>query len=154
EVCLRSRGARCGRGGRRHDGERCKRPVGARRERSAVGFGSALKGAPAPTDSVGFRVYLGWRDQAGAEAPARAVSDPSSSSYGKYLSPGQFQSQFAPAQGDVNAVKDWLSAQGFDVQYVPANNHYVSAEGTVVQIESAFATKLNLYSVQGQTLTA
>jgi len=30
----------------------------------------------------------------------------------------------------------------------------VSAEGTVAQIESAFATKLNLYSVQGQTLRA
>ena len=41
---------------------------------------------------------------------------------------------------NVAAVKDWLSSQGFDVQYVPANNHYLSAEGTVAQIESAFAS--------------
>jgi subtilase family serine protease len=105
-------------------------------------------------DGVGFRVYLNLRDQAKAEALARALNDPKSSSHGRFLSPGQFQSQFAPAQRDVDAVKDWLKSQGFDVQYVPENNHYVSAEGTVAQVESAFATKLNLYSVQGQTLRA
>src|SRR5436190_516246 len=115
---------------------------------------SAGKGAAASTDSVGFRVYLSLRDGAGAEALARAVSDPRSSSYGRFLSPGQFQSRFAPSQQDVNAVRDWLKSQGFDVEYVPSNNHYVSAEGTVAQVESAFSTQLDLYSVQGLTLRA
>ena len=115
---------------------------------------SAAKGAAASTDAVAFRIYLGLRDQAKAEALAQAVTDPRSSSFGKFLTPGQFQSQFAPSQKDVNAVKDWLESQGFDVNYVPSNNHYVSAEGTVAQVESAFATKLNLYSAQGQILRA
>src|SRR5436190_4183901 len=115
---------------------------------------SAGKGAATSTDSVGFRVYLSLRDGAGAEALARAVSDPRSSSYGRFLSPGQFQSRFAPSQQDVNAVRDWLKSQGFDVEYVPSNNHYVSAEGTVAQVETAFSTQLDLYSVQGLTLRA
>jgi pro-kumamolisin-like protein len=53
-----------------------------------------------PADSAGtvqFRVYLGWRDADGAAAFARAVSDPRSSSYGKFLTPGEFPSRFAPS---------------------------------------------------------
>src|SRR3954453_19452291 len=73
---------------------------------------AALKGTPSSSDGVGFRVYLNLRDQAKAEALARALNDPKSSSHGRFLSPGEFQSQFAPAQRDVNAVKDWLKSQG------------------------------------------
>src|SRR5215475_3571509 len=87
---------------------------------------SNLKSATSSSADVGFRVYLSLRNQAQAEALTRAVSDPSSASYGKYLSPGQFLSQFAPSQADVAAVKSWLQSQGFSIVGVPANNHYVS----------------------------
>jgi subtilase family serine protease len=113
-----------------------------------------LKGATAANDAVGFRVYLGWRDQAGAEALARAVSDPSSASYGKYLTPAQFRAQFAPSQTQVGDVRSWLQSQGFSITYTPTNNHYVAAEGTAAQVQSAFGVKLNQYSVNGMTLRA
>ena len=44
--------------------------------------------------------------------------------------------------------------QGFSVVYMPANEHYVAAEGTVAQAEAAFGTQLNEYAVQGKTLRA
>src|SRR4051794_26097173 len=91
---------------------------------------SARRGAAPSGDWVGFRVYLGWRDGAAAAALAQSVSDPKSASYGRYLTPGQFRQRFAPAQSDVNAVRSWLSKQGFDIGYTPSNNHYISAEGT------------------------
>ena len=94
-------------------------------------------------------VYLGWRDQADAEALARAVSDPKSSSYGKYLTPGQFRSRFAPSQAQVGDVRSWLQSQGFSIAYTPTNNHYVSVEGTTGQVEAAFGVKLNQYAVDG-----
>src|SRR4030081_2844159 len=53
--------------------------------------------AAEPTTDVGFRVYFGWTNPAAAEALARAVSDPQSTSYGQYLTPDQFHSQFSPA---------------------------------------------------------
>jgi subtilase family serine protease len=115
---------------------------------------SSLKGVANPADAVGFRVYLGLRNEAQAEALARAVSDPSSPSYGKYLTTGQFQNQFAPSQADVNTVKSWLQGQGFSIVDVPTNNHYVSAEGTVAQVDAAFGTTLNEYAVADQTLRA
>jgi subtilase family serine protease len=111
-----------------------------------------LVGAADPTGTVGFRVYLGWNDEAGAEALAKAVSDPGSSSYGRYLTPSEFRRRFASAQAQVGAVQSWLRSQGFKVNYTPANNHYVSAEGTVAQAQAAFGAQFGMYAVHGQTV--
>ena len=111
-----------------------------------------FKAAASTSDSIGFRVYLGWTNPAAVEALAKAVSDPRSASYGQYLTPQQFRQQFAPSQSQVNAVQSWLRSQGFRVDYTPLNNHYVAAEGTVAQAAAAFATTFGTYSVAGQTL--
>jgi subtilase family serine protease len=111
-----------------------------------------LVGAANAKTDIGFRVYLGWRNSADAEALARAVSDPRSPSYGNYLTPNQFRKQFAPTAKQVAKVQNWLKGQGFTIVHTPGNNHYVSAEGTAAQVEAAFATKLNLYKVKGQTV--
>ena len=109
------------------------------------------------TDSstdVGFRVYLGWTDPAGAAALARGVSDPSSPSYGHYLTPQQFRKQFAQAPATVAQVQNWLKSQGFSLTYTPKNGHYVSAEGTVAQLQAAFGVSFANYRVKGQVLRA
>ena len=105
-----------------------------------------------PSSTVGFRVYLGWSDPAGATALARAVSDPRSASYGHYLTPAQFRARFAPTAAQVGAVKSWLRSQGFSVVYTPTNNHYVSAEGTVAQAGKAFGVGFGTYRVHGLTV--
>jgi subtilase family serine protease len=115
---------------------------------------SNYAGAADPNADVGFRVYLGWTDPAAAEALARAVSDPHSSSYGQYLTPAQFRQQFAPPANQVAQVQNWLKSQGFDVQYTPQNKHYVSAEGTIAQAQTAFGTMFGLYHVRGITVRA
>jgi subtilase family serine protease len=117
---------------------------------TSANFKSAANGG----DAVGFRVYLNWTDPAAAEALALAVSDPASPSYGQYLTPAQFRQQFAPGQQTVGAVTAWLRDQGFTIDYVPANNHYVEAEGTVAQAQAAFGTTLGEFQVQGLTLRA
>jgi subtilase family serine protease len=113
-----------------------------------------FKSSTPPDDSVGFRVYLGLRNADQAEALAKAVSDPSSSSFHKFLTPGDFRNSFAPTQAQVGNVRSWLQSQGFTIDYTPTNNHYVAAEGTASQVEAAFNVKLNEYSVNGQTLRA
>src|SRR5262249_40740216 len=109
-------------------------------------------GAADATSDIGFRIYLGWNNPSDAEALAQAVSDPRSSSYGKYLTPAQFRQQFAPSQAQVGAVQSWLRSQGFSVEYTPQNNHYVSAEGTVAQAAAAFGANFDMYNVDGMTV--
>jgi subtilase family serine protease len=109
-------------------------------------------GAADPNSNVGFRVYLGWNNAAGAEALARAVSNPRSAQYRQYLTPQQFRRQFAPSQADISAIHSWLASQGFSVVYTPGNNHYVAAEGTVAQAQVAFGVQFGLYKVNGQTV--
>jgi subtilase family serine protease len=108
--------------------------------------------AAATSNQLGFRVYLGWNNASGAEALARAVSDPRSKSYRHYLTPAQFRQQFAPTATQVAQVQSWLTSQGFSLVYTPKNNHYVSAKGTVGQAQSAFGVKFGNYKVHGTTL--
>src|SRR5205814_6440184 len=93
-----------------------------------------------------------WTNGSGAEALARAVSDPRSKSYRHYLTPEQFRSQFAPSANQVAQVQSWLTSQGFNLVYTPASNHYVSAQGTVAQAQAAFGVNFGMYKVSGLTL--
>jgi subtilase family serine protease len=102
--------------------------------------------------AVNFRVYLGWKDAAGAEALANAVSDPRSASYRQFLSPAQFRDRFAPSEAQVADVRSWLKQQGFAVTYTPSNRHYVAAEGTVAQASAAFGTSFGTYTVEGKSV--
>src|SRR5260370_36406923 len=108
-----------------------------------------FKGAVAATDSIGFRVYLGWSDPSAVEALAISVSDPASSAYGNYLIPQQFRQQFAPSQTSVGAIKSGLPSQGFSIVYTPMDNHYVEVEGTVAQAAATFNTGFGYYDHAG-----
>jgi subtilase family serine protease len=107
---------------------------------------TALRGAAAGGDHVGFRVYLGWQDADAVTALATAVSTPGSASYRQFLTPQQFRARFAPTQSDVSAVQKWLRDAGFTVDYTPQNGHYVAAEGSVAQAEAAFGTTVGVYA--------
>jgi subtilase family serine protease len=111
-----------------------------------------FKSSTSGSEAIGFRVYLGWRGN--PEATARAVSTPGSARYGKYLTPQQFRQQFSPSQSDVNTVKQWLTSQGFTIDYTPQNKLYVAAEGTVAQASAAFGVKFGEYKIDGKTLRA
>src|SRR5207249_4054617 len=114
--------------------------------------GGNLSGPAATGNSLGFRVYLGWNNASGAEALARAVSDPHSKSYRHYLTPAQFRQQFAPTANQVAQVQSWLTSQGFTLVYTPTNNHYVSAKGTVAQTQASFGVNFGMYNANGATL--
>jgi subtilase family serine protease len=113
---------------------------------------SALQRAADGSDHVGFRVYLGWRNETAVSQMATAVSTPSNPSYHQFLTPQQFRSQFAPSQSDVSAVQKWLRDSGFTVDYTPDNGHYVAAEGSVAQAETAFGATIGLYTDGDLTL--
>jgi subtilase family serine protease len=115
---------------------------------------AAVAGTPASTDRVSFTVALPLRDAAGADQLAQQVSDPNSKAYGSYLSPAQFNARFAPTDASVARVKSFLSGQGISVTKVAEGNRWVSASGTVAEVNKAFGTVLKTYSWQGKRLRA
>jgi subtilase family serine protease len=111
-------------------------------------------GTTASSEQVGFGVLLDMRNEAGAEATLKAISDPSSASYGKWLTNQAFDEQYAPAKTSVTAVQDWLRGQGFTVTQTLPSGMYVEASGTTAQVEKVFGSTLKNYSYQGKTVRA
>ncbi|MFJ9346213.1 protease pro-enzyme activation domain-containing protein [Streptomyces sp. NPDC101237] len=112
----------------------------------------ADKGATSNSAQVKARVYLAGRDASGLAAYAKAVSDPGSPSYGKYLSAKQAQARYGATAAQVKAVKSWLTASGLKVTDV--TQHYISVSGDVSAVEQAFGTQLHNYAKGSKTYRA
>ncbi|MEU9781608.1 S53 family peptidase [Streptomyces phaeochromogenes] len=112
----------------------------------------ADKGATADASRVSARVYLAGRDAAGLSAYAKDVSDPSSASYGKYLSAGQAEARFGATKAQVTEVTAWLKSAGLTV--TDTTRHYLSVTGEVADAEKAFGTQLHNYAKGKKTYRA
>ncbi len=115
----------------------------------AQNLGSADQG-----QKITVKLYLRQRNTAELAAAVRAVSDPTSSRYGKFLSPGAFHARYSPDSATVDAVRSYLAGYGISVSSVPANRSYVAGLGTVAQFQKAFGTSLGTYRVEGTTVRA
>ncbi|MFD1661245.1 protease pro-enzyme activation domain-containing protein [Streptomyces caeni] len=120
--------------------------------RPAWATARADKGATPNSAQVSARVYLAGRDAAGLAAYAKAVSDPSSPAYGRYLSARQAQQRFGATKAQVAAVTSWLRASGLKVTAV--TRHYVAVTGDVAAAEKAFGTQLHNYAKGSKTYRA
>ncbi|MEU3248474.1 MULTISPECIES: S53 family peptidase [unclassified Streptomyces] len=112
----------------------------------------ADKGAASDSSQVSARVYFAGRDAAGLAAYAKAVADPASASYGKYLTAAQTQARFGATKAQVTAVTSWLKSAGLKV--TGTTQHYVSVTGDVAAAEKAFGTQLHNYTKGSRTYRA
>ena len=113
--------------------------------------------APAVTSgAVNLRVYLAGQDPAGLAAYATAVSDPTSASYGNYLTPAQAQARFGTTSAQIQAVESWLTGAGLTVTGMTSGaGGYVSVTGTVAEASQAFGVSFANYTdPTGQTARA
>jgi subtilase family serine protease len=105
-------------------------------------------------DRLAFSVWLGWRNPAGLDATLTGLYDPASPENGRWLTPEEFHARYSPPQAQVDAVRKWLSDSGFAIVDVPRNRLFVTASGTVDQVEHAFDVHENLYRIDGRTVRA
>jgi kumamolisin len=94
---------------------------------------------------ISVAISLTPRNSRGLDTFVAKVSDPRSSSYGHYLTKGQFAARFGRTDAEVKQVKDYLHAQGLTVGKVHSGNLLVDASGTAAQLEKAFGTKLSTW---------
>jgi len=74
----------------------------------------------------------------------------SSPNYHMWLTPEQFGEQFGPADADIQAVTDWLTSQGFQVNHVAAGRTIIEFSGTAGQVRQALHTEIHKYVVHGE----
>ena len=106
-------------------------------------------GAVAPGSPVSFDLLLSLRDEAGAQAFARAVSTPGSAQFHRYLTDAQWVARFGPAKTAAAKAGSWLRGQGFGTGPVAKDGLFVPVQGSVRQVERAFGVKLGYYRVNG-----
>jgi subtilase family serine protease len=103
---------------------------------------------------LSLTVMLRMRNQASAEALAKAVSTPGTAQYGKYISTTTYDASFAPTDAQVTAVHTWLAAAGLTVTSVASNHRLMSVSGTVAEAEKAFGTTIANYQRNGKIVRA
>src|SRR6201982_1063714 len=111
-------------------------------------------GASSTAQQMNFGILLGMRDQAGALATLKTISDPSSSNYRQCLTNAQFTARYAPAKPSVTAVQAWLRSEGFQITKTLPSGMYVEASGSVSRVESTFGTSVHNYSYLGKDVHA
>jgi kumamolisin len=117
------------------------------------------KSMPAPRDlgavtalgnavNLTITLPLALRNEAGAEALLKAVSDPSSANFHQFLTPAQFKSQFGQSDTDVAAAVAYLGTFGLTAERVGATSLQVT--GSAAALERAFQVSLHRYQVPAQ----
>lgn len=112
----------------------------------------ADRGSAPDTGQVTARVYLAGRDAAGLARLAAEVSDPTSASYGKYLSAKAAAARFGPTAQQISQVTAWLKGAGLKV--TGTGSRYLTVTGDTAAIEKAFSTQLHNYAKGSRTYRA
>jgi subtilase family serine protease len=103
-----------------------------------------------PNKSMDVTVQLNLRNQNELDELIKAIHDPNSPSYRKFLTRDEFASRFAPTAADSKTVQDYLTRQGLKVTYADKYNVVVRATGTVENLEKTFSTQIGVFEDRGQ----
>jgi kumamolisin len=98
-----------------------------------------------PSARLSVAVALPLRNQAALQQFIASVSTPSSSLYGRYLTPQQFTDQYGPTAQQVSTITSYLTAHGLHIDSVAVNREVIDASGTVAAMSGAFGTTLGRY---------
>jgi subtilase family serine protease len=113
----------------------------------------ANQGSPTPaSETIEFDVGVKLKDQPGAEAFAKEVTDPTSPAYRAFLTPKEWEKRYSPTAKSAKQVERSLRRAGFKIDMVTPDRMTVIAEGTAEQIQTYFNTTLAEYEVGDETV--
>jgi hypothetical protein len=108
----------------------------------------------APDDLPMARMLLvlqrGEEEEAGLRKLLEDQQVKSSANYHQWLTPEQFGQRFGPAEADVQAVADWLTGQGFEVNRVAVGRAVIEFSGTVGLVRQGLHTEIHRFVVNGE----
>lgn len=108
-------------------------------------------GPEAPSEQVTLHVWLQIRDTDSLKQLVAQLYDPAAPNYHAWLTREQFNTNFAPTAQEVETVQKFLSENNLSVGAVGERNLYVTARGSIADIQKAFQVQIHRYDVHGQT---
>ena len=90
-------------------------------------------------------LVLPLRDPVGLDNLLSEIYDPTSASYGMFLSVEEFTAKFGPTQADYDAVVEFAKAHGFRVTGGSRDGMEVQVSGPVSAVEAAFHVSMRSY---------
>ncbi len=76
--------------------------------------------------------------------------DSASPNFHHWLEPEEVGERFGPAQGDLDAISNWLRAHGLSVDEVTNDRMSIRFSGTAAQVESALHVEMHNLEVKGE----
>src|SRR5436305_556252 len=95
--------------------------------------------------TLNISVSLQVRDPMGLDNLVQAIYNPQSPQYRHYLTPEQFQQNYAPTSNQVQQVVNYLQGQHLTVTHIAPNNLLIDVTSTVAPAQQAFNVHINNY---------
>jgi subtilase family serine protease len=107
-------------------------------------------GATNPDRKVLVGLVLARPDASGVANLERRIYTPGSSDYHHFLTPAEFEAEFAVPQARYDATLGWATRDGMTLARTTAMRDYVTVTGTAAQAEQTFSVGLHDYRQDGQ----
>jgi hypothetical protein len=89
--------------------------------------------------------------QADLEKLLADQQDASSPDYHNWLTPQQYADRFGASRRDMAQVTDWLTSEGFSIDYVAQGRNWILFSGAAGQVRKTFDAEIHAYRVDGET---
>ena len=108
---------------------------------------------PAETrlEGMSLRFLPSAAQQAALDQLLADQQNPASPRYHQWLTPLQYAAQFGLSSNDIAKITAWLTSQGFTVTGVANGGTFITFDGTVAQVQTAFSTSIHSLSLNGVT---
>ena len=108
-----------------------------------------ILGAEDQAKQIAVTFWLNQHDKAGFDDLVRQMYDRNSPNYHHWLTLKEYKARFAPTAADLAVVRQHLAAHNLHVVASDKLNHYVTARGTVADVQRATGVQLNRVSMNG-----
>ena len=99
---------------------------------------------------IAVTFWLNQRDKAGFDKLVRDMYDRNSPNYHHWLTLNEYKTRFAPTVADAALVRQHIANNNLRVVASDKFNHYVTARGTVADVQRATGVQLNRVSINGE----
>jgi len=111
-------------------------------------------GPESPSTVINLTLWMQARNQAALDELTQQIYTKGSPNYHAFLTLEQFKAQFALGDRELQVVKDFAKAHGFEVISVSKANFAVQVRGTVGDAQNAFHVQINRYEQNGTVFHA